>query len=83
MIARTSLQAYDRNAMLPLREQVYNMISECNMLSIRDIATALGCDTSTISGRTNELMKDGRIKPWAEKVDTRTNKTVKVWEVCG
>lgn len=82
MMARTSLDAYDRGAMITLKETIYGMIAECNMLSNRDIASILGRDTGTVSGRTNELKKEGRIRPWSTKRDPVTEKMVQVWEVC-
>ena len=81
MIARTSLEAYDPDSMEPLKERIYDMILECNMLSNRDIAVLLGKDNGTISGRTNELCKEKRIIAWTTKKDTLTGKTVKVWGV--
>lgn len=81
MIARTSLEAYDPQGMSSVRESVYRLIKDCPMLSNRDIAAILGKDTGTISGRTNELSKDGLIRAWSTKKDPVTGKRVQVWEV--
>lgn len=83
MMASTSLEAYDKEGMATLREKVYTIISECNMLSNRDIAEILGKDNGTISGRTNELAKEGRIYAWCKKKDKMTGKMVQVWEAIG
>lgn len=80
MIARTSLEAYDPRALSTVRQQVYGLILDCPMLSNRDIAAILGKDTGTISGRTNELVKDGLIRSWSTKTDPNTGKRVQVWE---
>ena len=81
MITVNSLEAYSFQDQTPLRERVYREISICNMLSIRDLANILHRDTSTISGRVNELAKAGRIRDWDKKVDPITGKTVNVYEV--
>lgn len=80
MIARTSLEAYNPAEQQPLKEQVYALILQCNMLSNRDIAVILGRDNGTISARTNELCAEGRISSWTKKKDALTNKFVQVWE---
>lgn len=80
MMADTSLQAYDPESMETLRMEIYNLIKGCNMLSNRDIAHILGKENGTVSGRTNELAKDGLIRAWTRKVDNMTGRSVKVWE---
>lgn len=81
-VAQTSILSYytlDKAKVNNLQRQIYNLIKADKTLSNRDIATILGLEICTVTGRVNELADMGLIVSWACKKDTRTNRTVKIW----
>ena len=82
--AQTSLLAYNElkatGKLGNLQSKIYALIQERSDLSNRDIARILGLEICTVTGRVNELTKEGLIKAWGRKTDPRTGKTVKVWK---
>lgn len=83
-VAQTTLLAYNELKMSRklgnLQSKIYALIQERSDLSNRDIARILGLEICTVTGRVNELTKEGLIKAWGRKTDPRTGKTVKVWK---
>lgn len=83
-VAQTTLLAYNELKMSGklgnLQSKIYALIQERSDLSNRDIARILGLEICTVTGRVNELTKEGLIKAWGRKTDQRTGKTVKVWK---
>lgn len=81
-VAQTSILSYytlDKAKVNNLQRQIYNLIKADKTLSNRDIATILGLEICTVTGRVNELVDMGLVVSWACKKDTRTNRTVKIW----
>lgn len=81
-VAQTSILSYyslEHAKVNELQRQIYNLIKGDKTLSNRDIATILGLEICTVTGRVNELAEMGLIISWARKKDTRTNRTVKIW----
>lgn len=81
-VSQTSILSYytlDKAKVNNLQRQIYNLIKADKTLSNRDIATILGLEICTVTGRVNELADMGLIVSWACKKDTRTNRTVKIW----
>ena len=81
-VAQTSILSYyglEYAKVNTLQRQIYNLIKGDRTLSNRDIATILGLEICTVTGRVNELAEMGLIVSWAVKKDTRTNRTVKIW----
>lgn len=81
-VSQTSILSYytlDKAKVNTLQRQIYNLIKGDKTLSNRDIATILGLEICTVTGRVNELAEMGLIVSWAVKKDTRTNRTVKIW----
>ena len=82
-VSQTSILSYytlDKAKVNNLQRQIYNLIKGDKTLSNRDIATILGLEICTVTGRVNELVDMGLIVSWACKKDTRTNRTVKIWK---
>ena len=81
-VAQTSILSYydlEHAKVNSLQRQIYDLIKKDRSLSNRDIATILGLEICTVTGRVNELAEMGLIVSWAVKKDTRTNRTVKIW----
>ena len=81
-VSQTSILSYytlEHAKVNSLQKQIYNLIKGDKSLSNRDIATILGLEICTVTGRVNELAEMGLIVSWAVKKDTRTNRTVKIW----
>jgi len=81
-VSQTSILSYytlDKAKVNNLQRQIYNLIKADKTLSNRDIATILGLEICTVTGRVNELVDMGLVVSWACKKDTRTNRTVKIW----
>ena len=81
-VSQTSILSYytlDKAKVNNLQRQIYNLIKADKTLSNRDIATILGLELCTVTGRVNELADMGPIVSWSYKKDTRTNRTVKIW----
>lgn len=81
-VAQTSILSYytlDKAKVNNLQRQIYELIKKDKTLSNRDIATILGLEICTVTGRVNELVDMGLVVSWACKKDTRTNRTVKIW----
>jgi predicted transcriptional regulator len=82
-IAQTSILSFyslDHAKVNTLQREIYNLIKKDKTLSNRDIATILGLEICTVTGRVNELCEMGLIVSWAVKKDLRTNRTVKIWK---
>lgn len=81
-VSQTSILSYytlEHAKVNALQERIYNLIKGDKSLSNRDIATILGLEICTVTGRVNELAEMGLIVSWAVKKDIRTNRTVKIW----
>lgn len=82
-VAQTSILSYytlkDEGKMNAMQSSIYSLIKKDPSLSNRDIATILGMEICSVTGRVNELASMGMIVSWAVKKDNRTNRTVKIW----
>lgn len=82
-VSQTSILSFyqlrDEGRLSSMQSSIYSLIKKDASLCNRDIARILGMEICSVTGRVNELAAMGKIVSWAEKKDTKTNRTVKIW----
>jgi len=83
MVRKTQKIAHDKIKKVSnnKQQQVVLAISHLSSATNRELATHLGWEINSVTGRVNELMHKSLVTSNGTKLDTNTNRTVTLWEL--
>ena len=78
-VAQTSIVAYRNHDFSPVKTTVYQCLLKHQPCSDKDIHRRTGLEINSVTGRRNELTKEGYVRHFGYKIDPITKTRVKTW----